>query len=55
MKRYRVLSKHAVLGHETGAEFEAELDAVQEARLLAGGHLELVAKAKKAEEPEEEE
>jgi len=50
MPRYRVASKHRVLGHEPGEEFEAEIDSVQEARLLAGGHLEPVSDDTPADE-----
>jgi hypothetical protein len=37
--RYRVTGQSAVLGHESGAEFEDDLEPAHEARLLAGGHL----------------
>jgi hypothetical protein len=36
---YRVNAPTAVLDHEPGDTFEADLDPVQEGRLLAGGHL----------------
>lgn len=41
MATYRVTGPHhRVLGHEPGEEFEAELGAVQEERLIRSGHLE---------------
>jgi hypothetical protein len=52
MACYRVTSKQHVLGHEPGAEFEADIPEVQAARLLAGGALELVAGPADPGEPE---
>lgn len=40
-KRYRVTAPTAVLDTEPGKTFEAELDPIQEERLLVGGHLEI--------------
>lgn len=45
MPRYRVASKHIVLGHKPGEEFDAELPAAQHAYLVGVGHLALVAAA----------
>jgi len=42
---YRVTSKREVLEHAPGDVFEADLDAVTEARLVVGGHLERVERA----------
>ena len=39
MDLYRVTARRQVLGFHPGTEFEADLDPVQEGRLLAGGHL----------------
>ena len=39
MDLYRVTARRTVLGFDPGTEFEADLDPVQEGRLLAGGHL----------------
>ena len=39
MPRYRVVGTHEVLGHAPGESFEADLDPVQERRLIAGGHI----------------
>jgi hypothetical protein len=41
-RTYLVSAPSRVLGHEPGTEFEAELTAVQEARLLASGALKTV-------------
>jgi hypothetical protein len=38
-KKYRVAGPHAVLDHEPGSVFEAEIPADQEARLLERGSL----------------
>ena len=38
-KKYRVAGPHAVLDHEPGSTFEAEIPADQEARLLERGSL----------------
>lgn len=38
-RNYEVSAPSAVLGHGPGESFEADLDPVQEARLLAGGAL----------------
>lgn len=46
MPRYRVVGNNEVLGREPGESFEADLDAVQEARLLAGGHIARVGRSK---------
>jgi hypothetical protein len=37
-----VVGNNEVLGRRSGEEFDAELDGVTEARLVAGGHLERV-------------
>lgn len=41
-RKYSVNAPSAVLGHEPGTEFEAELDPVVEKRLLDGGALKVV-------------
>lgn len=46
MPRYRVVGNNEVLGHEPGESFEADLDAVQERRLIAGGHIVRVGRSK---------
>jgi hypothetical protein len=42
MTRYRNLANRGVLGQLPGAEFDADLSAVQEERLTAGGFIERV-------------
>lgn len=39
MARYRVVGAHAVLGHEPGATFEADLGKEQEDYFVAAGHI----------------
>lgn len=39
MGRYRVIGRRQVLGFDPGTEFEADLDDVQEERLIVAGHL----------------
>lgn len=46
MPRYRVVGNNEVLDHEPGESFEAVLDAVQERRLIAGGHIARVGRSK---------
>lgn len=48
MPEYTVTGPHAVLGHDPGKTFEADLPADQEKFLLAAGHLE---KGKRAARP----
>lgn len=43
MPLYRVIGRNAVLGFQPGVEFDMDLDIVQEDRLVAGGHLQLLA------------
>lgn len=51
-RKYRVNAPSAVLGREPGETFEADLDTEQEARLLAGGALEVEADPAPATKPE---
>ena len=37
--RYEVCGKRETLEHAPGEQFEADLDPVMEARLIAGGHI----------------
>lgn len=48
-RTYRVTAPSEVLGQKSGTEFKAELDPVQEQRLLTGGALEVVDRPVQAE------
>lgn len=53
--RYRVAGPREVLGHAAGESFDADIDYVTEARLVAGGHIERVAREPERNEGEERE
>lgn len=48
-------AQHRVLGHGHGETFDAELDPVQEARLIQAGHLERVDAAEKSAQKKKDE
>lgn len=52
--RYRVVGPREALGHAPGESFDAELDHLTEARLVAGGHIERVARDADEDEAEAE-
>jgi hypothetical protein len=54
--RYRVVGAHAVLGHEPGATFEADLSKEQEDYFVAAGHIAPVTtRSKPVDKPAENE
>lgn len=54
MTLYRVLGRRRVLDHAPGSEFHADLDPIQESRLIRGNHLAIVGEsnAGDVDEPE---
>ncbi len=55
MSKYTVVGTNAVFGHAPGESFEADLSEFDEARLIAGGHIEKTAKGQKPTKPDSKE